>query len=84
MNDAREKRIYPALLKTARKQLGLMPRRGIAPRPRRRMRSARRSKRMSVEKFTNQQGLWILGLLTFVLLAMTLLYVFGYLHLDAD
>jgi hypothetical protein len=84
MNDAGENRIYPALLRTARTRSGLMPRRGIAPRPRRRMRSSRRSKRMSVEKFTNRQGLWMLGLLTLVLLAATLLYVFGYLQLDAD
>jgi hypothetical protein len=86
MNDARENGTYSALLRTARERLGLMPRRGIAPfvRPHRLMRSAGRSKRMRVEKFTNRQGLWMLGLLTLVLLAVTLLYVFGYLHVDAD
>jgi hypothetical protein len=84
MNNARENLIYSVLLRTARKRLGLMPQRGIAPRPHKRMRSSRRSKRMRVETFTNRQGLWTLGLLTCVLLAMTLLYVFGYLHLDAD
>lgn len=86
MNDAREDRTYSALLRTVGKRLGLMPRRGIAPfvRPPRIMRLAGRNKRMRVEKFTNRQGLWMLGLLTLVLLAVTLLYVFGYLNFDAD
>jgi hypothetical protein len=37
-----------------------------------------------MEKFTWRQGLWLFGILILISLCLVLLYVLGYLHLDAD
>jgi hypothetical protein len=43
-----------------------------------------RGRRKAVEKFTSRQGLWMLALLILIPITLGLLYVLGYLHLDAD
>jgi Na+-driven multidrug efflux pump len=46
-------------------------------------RSPGRGRRKAVEKFS-RQGVWMLAILALISIGLGLLYVFGYLHLDAD
>jgi hypothetical protein len=47
-------------------------------------RSPSRGRRRAVEKFTARQGIWMLGIVILISIGLVLLYVFGYLHFDAD
>jgi hypothetical protein len=43
-----------------------------------------KGRRKAIEKFTNWQGLWILAMVGTILIGILLLYMLGYLHIDAD
>jgi hypothetical protein len=43
-----------------------------------------KGRRKVIEEFTNRQGLWILAVLSAFAIGTLLLYMLGYLHLDAD
>jgi hypothetical protein len=43
-----------------------------------------RGRRKFAEKFTSRQGLWLLGILAAIMMAMMLLILLGYLNLDID
>jgi Na+-driven multidrug efflux pump len=47
-------------------------------------RSFGKGRRRAAEKFTARQGLWMLGIVILLSIGLVLLYVFGYLHVDAD
>jgi hypothetical protein len=41
-----------------------------------------RGRRKTVEQFTVREGVWILGIVGVILMAITLLFLFGYLNAD--
>jgi hypothetical protein len=43
-----------------------------------------RGRRKFAEKFTSRQGLWLLGIVAVIMMAMMLLIVLGYLNVDID
>jgi hypothetical protein len=47
-------------------------------------RSPGRGRKKAVEKFTSRQGLLMLAMVILLSIGLVLLYVLGYLHLDAE
>ena len=43
-----------------------------------------RGRRKFAEKFTSRQGLWLLGIVAVIMMAMMLLIVLGYMNVDID
>jgi hypothetical protein len=43
-----------------------------------------RGRRKAVEKFTSRKGLWMVGIVSVILMALLLLVLLGYLNADAD
>ena len=43
-----------------------------------------RGRKKAVKKFTNRDGLWMVGLITAALVTMMLLWVLGIVSFDAD
>jgi len=43
-----------------------------------------KGRRKAIGKFTNRQGLWILAMVGAILIGTLLLYMLGYLRIDAD
>jgi hypothetical protein len=43
-----------------------------------------RGRRNAVEKFTSRKGLWMVGIVCVILMALLLLMLLGYLNTDAD
>jgi hypothetical protein len=43
-----------------------------------------RGRRKFVEKFGSRQGLWVLGIVGLIMMAMMVLILLGYLNVDMD